>query len=67
MGTTATKQQILVVDDEASIVDALATTLRYEGFEVREATNGRTALASAQEAPPDLLVLDVMLPGMTSA
>jgi two-component system, OmpR family, response regulator len=58
------RRQILVVDDEPSIVDAVATTLRYEGFEVREATTGRAALASAQEAPPDLIVLDVMLPDL---
>ncbi len=58
------RQQILVVDDEPSIVDAVATTLRYEGFDVREATNGRAALAAAQEAPPDLIVLDVMLPDL---
>jgi DNA-binding response OmpR family regulator len=58
------RQQILVVDDEPSIVDAVATTLRYEGFDVREATNGRAALASAQETPPDLIVLDVMLPDL---
>jgi two-component system, OmpR family, response regulator len=64
MPVPAVRRQILVVDDEPSIVDALATTLRYEGFEVREATNGRTALASAQEAPPDLIVLDVMLPDL---
>ena len=35
------KQRILVVDDEPSIVDAVATSLRYEGFEVTEAVNGR--------------------------
>ena len=58
------KQQVLVVDDEASIVDAVATALRYEGFEVREAVTGRAALASAQEDPPDLVVLDVMLPDL---
>ena len=58
------KQRVLVVDDEPSIVDAVATSLRYEGFEVDEATNGRTALATAQEHPPDLIVLDVMLPDL---
>lgn len=57
-------QRILVVDDEPSIVDAVATSLRYEGFEVTEATNGRLALAQAQGEPPDLLVLDVMLPDL---
>jgi len=58
------KQRVLVVDDEPSIVDAVATSLRYEGFAVDEATTGRTALATAQERPPDLMVLDVMLPDL---
>ena len=57
-------QQILVVDDEPSIVDAVATALRYEGYEVRVAGTGRSALSAAQEAPPDLIVLDVMLPDL---
>ena len=57
-------QRILVVDDEPSIVDAVATSLRYEGFEVAEAVNGRQALSAAQEDPPDLIVLDVMLPDL---
>ncbi len=57
-------QKILVVDDEPSIVDAVATALRYEGFDVRVAVTGRSALALAQEAPPDLIVLDVMLPDL---
>ena len=58
------RQQVLVVDDEPSIVDAVATALRYEGFDVREAATGRAALATAQEATPDLMVLDVMLPDL---
>jgi two-component system OmpR family response regulator len=53
-----------VVDDEPSIVDAVATSLRYEGFEVDEAATGRAALASAQENTPDMIVLDVMLPDL---
>jgi two-component system, OmpR family, response regulator len=57
-------QKILVVDDEASIVDAVATSLRYEGFAVDEATNGRSALQKAQDDPPDLIILDVMLPDL---
>jgi two-component system OmpR family response regulator len=61
---TMTQQEVLVVDDEPSIVDAVATALRYEGFSVREASTGRAALAAAQEAPPDLVVLDVMLPDL---
>jgi two-component system OmpR family response regulator len=57
-------QRILVVDDEDSIVDAVATSLRYEGFDVARASTGRAALAAAQEHPPDLIVLDVMLPDL---
>jgi two-component system, OmpR family, response regulator len=58
------RRRILVVDDEPSIVDSVATSLRYEGFDVEEATNGRSALAAAQERTPDLIVLDVMLPDL---
>ena len=57
-------QRVLVVDDEPSIVDAVATSLRYEGFAVEEATTGRSALALAQARTPDLIVLDVMLPDL---
>jgi two-component system OmpR family response regulator len=54
--------RILVVDDEPSIVDAVATALRYEGFEVEEAANGRDAIAAVARFDPDLVVLDWMLP-----
>src|SRR5438309_2247150 len=57
-------QRILVVDDEPSIVDAVATALRYEGFEVDEATTGRAALAAVLKQEPDLIVLDWMLPDL---
>jgi two-component system OmpR family response regulator len=62
--TSKSVPRVLVVDDEPSIVDALATCLRYEGFDVDEAVTGRQALALAQEDPPDLVILDVMLPGL---
>jgi two-component system OmpR family response regulator len=58
------RKRILVVDDEPSITDAVATALRYEGFDVIEVATGRSALASAQDNPPDLMVLDVMLPDL---
>jgi two-component system OmpR family response regulator len=58
------QQRILVVDDEPSIVDAVATALRYEGFEVDEATAGREALRVVAEREPDLVVLDWMLPDL---
>ena len=54
--------RILVVDDEGSIVDAVATALRYEGFEVEEAATGRDALSAVARFDPDLIVLDWMLP-----
>ena len=60
--TTATTARILVVDDEPSIVDAVATALRYEGFEVDEAANGRDAIAAVARLEPALVVLDWMLP-----
>jgi two-component system OmpR family response regulator len=60
-GNTAAAR-ILVVDDEPSIVDAVATALRYEGFDVDEATNGRDAISAVAGNEPDLVVLDWMLP-----
>jgi len=54
--------KILVVDDEPSIVDAVATALRYEGFDVREESTGRGAIAQVVDFEPDLVVLDWMLP-----
>ena len=44
---TSNGHRILVVDDEASIVDAVATALRYEGYDVEEASTGRDALPSS--------------------
>jgi two-component system OmpR family response regulator len=64
---TATRgggRRILVVDDERSIVDAVATALRYEGYAVEEATSGRSALAAVAGFEPELIVLDWMLPDL---
>jgi two-component system, OmpR family, response regulator len=60
--TDAVSGRILVVDDEPSIVDAVATALRYEGYDVEEATTGLDALAAVARFEPDLIVLDWMLP-----
>jgi len=60
--TQTSEQRILVVDDEPSLVDAVATALRYEGYTVEEATSGREALAAVARQEPDLVVLDWMLP-----
>ncbi len=56
--------RLLVVDDEPNILELLATSLRFAGFEVATATNGREALAEARRLRPDLVVLDVMMPDM---
>ncbi len=56
------KARILVVDDEPNITELVSMALRYEGFEVDVASDGRTALARAATFRPDLMVLDVMLP-----
>ena len=55
---------ILVVDDEKSIVDIIAFNLRREGFQVMEAYDGPTGLEKALSGQCDLVLLDVMLPGM---
>jgi DNA-binding response OmpR family regulator len=57
-------RRVLVVDDDATIADAVAARLRSEGFEVTTAADGPGAVAAAEEGRPDLVVLDVMLPGL---
>jgi DNA-binding response OmpR family regulator len=54
--------EILVVDDEASVLEVVTLYLRREGFGVRTARDGRTALAEILARPPALVVLDLMLP-----
>jgi two-component system, OmpR family, response regulator len=54
--------RVLVVDDEESITQLVSTVLRYEGFDVECAADGRSALKLAETFRPDLVVLDVMLP-----
>lgn len=56
--------RILIVDDESAAVKALETLLRREGFELRIATNGPSALAECAAFRPDLVLLDVLMPGM---
>ncbi len=54
--------RLLIVEDEPNIRELLATSLRFAGFEVVTAGDGASALSSADENSPDLIVLDVMLP-----
>src|SRR4051812_30218592 len=56
--------RVLVVDDEANIVELLSVSLKFQGFDVLTATNGGQALDRAREARPDAVILDVMMPGM---
>ncbi len=62
--TIAHEASLLVVEDEPNIRELLATSLRFAGFEVSVAADGQSALNSASEHKPDLVVLDVMLPDM---
>ncbi|MCS4536075.1 response regulator transcription factor [Corynebacterium sp. HS2168-gen11] len=62
MSETSTK--VLVVDDEANIVELLSVSLKFQGFEVATAQSGTQALEVAKEFQPDAFILDVMMPGM---
>ncbi|GGF12034.1 response regulator transcription factor [Subtercola lobariae] len=57
-----TAVRALVVDDEPTLTDLLSMALRYEGWEVKTASEGRQAVTVAREFRPDVIVLDVMLP-----
>jgi len=54
--------RILVVDDNRDNAEIIATRLRYRGYVIEEAATGRLALESIRRSPPDLLLLDIMLP-----
>lgn len=56
--------RIYIVDDEPDMVDLLATVLTGEGYEVETYTDGRAALARVLEEPPELLLLDLMMPDL---
>jgi two-component system, OmpR family, response regulator len=54
--------RVLVVDDEPSLAELLASVLRYEGWDIRTAADGGSAVRAARKFQPDAIVLDVMLP-----
>jgi len=58
------KNRILVVDDEEDILELVRYNLAKEGFEIETVTTGEAALAKAQSARPELVILDLMLPGI---
>ncbi|TMD08038.1 MAG: response regulator, partial [Chloroflexi bacterium] len=55
---------VLVVDDDQRIASAIRRALIYEGYQVEVARDGPVALTHVRERPPDLMILDVMLPGL---
>lgn len=57
-------EKILLVDDEPDIIEFLGYNLTKEGFDVTTSTNGREAIELAKKIKPDLIILDVMMPGM---
>ncbi len=57
-------ERILVIEDEQKIADFLRRGLTYEGFQVEVRNDGEAGLKAARDNPPDLVVLDVMLPGI---
>ena len=62
--TGALTQKVLLVDDEPDIIELLKYNLEREGYQVSTALNGRDALKVAKANRPDLIVLDIMMPGM---
>ena len=62
--TTSTPFRALVVDDEPSLTRVVAGYLEHEGFVVTTAPDGEQALAAARADPPDVVVLDLMMPGI---
>jgi two-component system OmpR family response regulator len=58
------KLRILVVDDEPNILDVISMALRFQGFAVETAANGREALSAVRAFQPHLMLLDIMLPDM---
>jgi DNA-binding response OmpR family regulator len=57
-------QKILIIEDERAIAEAIAHTLRREGFETHVASNGEAGIKQTAEVKPDLIILDLMLPGI---
>jgi two-component system phosphate regulon response regulator PhoB len=61
------KADILIVEDHPTMREAMRLILEHEGFEIREATDGQVALSMVREHPPDLMFLDLNIPGASGA
>ena len=57
-------EKILIVEDELTLQETLAYNLKHQGYEVETANDGQTAIDKAKQINPDLILLDIMLPGM---
>ncbi|MGO4615542.1 response regulator transcription factor [Nocardia sp. 2YAB30] len=64
MTSTETEARVLVIDDEPMIVELLAASLRFQGFDVATAISGAEGLDKVRGFRPDALIVDVMMPGM---
>jgi CheY-like chemotaxis protein len=64
MGAVMAGQRVLVVEDDPALRDLLHTVLLDEGYEARTATDGATALALLESWRPQVILLDLMMPGM---
>jgi DNA-binding response OmpR family regulator len=59
-----TRRRILVVDDDPRLLHIVSLYLGIEGYEVIQASNGEDGLKAVNESPPDLVIMDIMMPGM---
>ncbi len=58
------KEKVLVIDDEEKILNLVTSYLERDGYQVQTASDGKSGLAAARNFQPDVIVLDIMLPGM---
>ena len=61
------RAEILIVEDHPTMREAMRLILENAGFDTREASDGRTALSMARERPPDIMFLDLNIPGTSGA
>ncbi|MDZ4242681.1 MAG: response regulator, partial [Candidatus Omnitrophota bacterium] len=60
-------RKILIIDDEPHVLKLCSLILSREGYQVVEASNGAEAIAKVEKDPPDLIIVDLMLPDMNGA
>lgn len=64
MGNTEKPRRILLIDDEVDILELLEYNMLKEGYQVRTAQNGKSGIEMGREFKPDLILLDIMMPGI---